>query len=252
MQRPELPRLLFVVGVIVAMTLAVGIVNGYLSSNPAGVGRTRSKEQRDRELAKVEAILDREDRETTVAVESFFRDLVRQEDERTKLLQERASSLLGTASVVLTIILAGLGVLSPQVLSLLKSRDKAVLFCLAYLVMLIIGTSLFWTWKGFTVRNDFVGPNPEALLREMGRDHADLDNFYVFGTLEGYVVYQVNYGANSSKANALAMATGNLFFGLLAFAIFYLILMTRINAVSGPLRDAEKGIDTYDSREKAG
>jgi lysylphosphatidylglycerol synthetase-like protein (DUF2156 family) len=218
---------------VIMATLALSVlamVGNYYLSRPMPSKPLVSTEKTHQDLERIETIINAKDDETAKAITLFFDALIQEEDERTSLLQHRASSLLGTVSVVVTIILAGLSILIKDALHRLEKSDSLILLCLGHLTMILFGASLFWTWSGFTVRGDFATHNPDDFIEVMNDDQAGLRTFQVLRSLENYEINQINAKVNSAKARAPRMATGNLFLGLLVFSLCCLFLLLRIDA----------------------
>lgn len=223
------PRLRRTAILVVASFTVLLMAANYFASRSSNSMVHKPSEARRREMKRIEGIVDQKDPQTVAEISFFFHELVQEEDDRTVLLQQRASSLLGTVSVVITVILASVSLLVKDVPGRLKGADYFILGCLVFLVMLVLGTSLFWIWNGFAVRSDFATHNLDDFVSVMGGKDADLRTFKTLLIIENLQIREINAKVNSSKAVALSMATGNLFGGLVILPFFCLFLLVRID-----------------------
>jgi hypothetical protein len=153
--------------------------------------------------------------------------LIKEEQDRTVLLQQRAASLLAAASLTVTIIIAMISLLLKDGAERLTRRDIDFLRLLGYAILLAFVAAFIWTWQGFTVRSDFATFNLDDLLTVLERPDANGHTLQVYVSLQGYQIYQINCQVNSTKGQALKMATANLFAGLFLFSVFSLYLLLR-------------------------
>jgi hypothetical protein len=221
----RLPRL---VALATALAAVLAIAGNYLWRTPESRVLSPSKDMRAL-MERIEAIMDAKDDETVKATSEFFGDLVQEEDQRTSLLQQRAANLLGTVSVVVSIILTGLSLLIKDAMSRLRALDTRVLLCSSFLMVVFFCSALFWTWRGFTVRFDFANPNLDDFVAIMEEGSAGLKTFHMLRSIEDLQIWRINAEVNFSKAHALRMATGNLFIGLFLFTLSCLYLLIQID-----------------------
>jgi hypothetical protein len=201
----------------------------------------------DKRLGRIASILSTladEDPAAVSSVEAIVSKIADDENERNALLQQRASSLLAAATLVVTIILATMGLMLKDAKDYLRGNDVRVSSYLLYGILLLFGASLYWTWVGFGTR-PFVSFNMENLFDNIGKPGADLQTAQVVAIQQSYQMVIINSRLNTEKSAALRWATTNLFVGLLFFAIFCLFLLLQMNnSVPG------KG-ETYGRSEEA-
>jgi len=220
---------------VVAVTLGVPFLNYGLGAPVATTGSLLHVPDQSmrRQWERLEKILDAlrdKDPNDPKAVEAFAQflgSLVKEEEERTVLLQGRASTLLAAASFAIAIVVAMISLLLKEGGEFLTRPDINVLRLLGYAILLVFAAAFLWTWQGFTVRSDFATFNLDNLMELMESKDANVHTLQVVVSLQSYQVYQVNYEVNSAKGQALKMATANLFAGLFLFSAFSLYLMIR-------------------------
>jgi len=176
-------------------------------------------------IEKVVGALADKDPAAVISVVTLFGDEVKEENERTVLLQQRASSLLSGSIVAVSIILASVGIMLKDLRGITKGRSIAF-FVLP--IVLVLGASLYWTWDGFGAL-PFATFNTDNLLENVSKPGADLVTTQIVAVQQRYQVVKTNGSLNNEKAEALRWATANLFLGLFMFSAFCLSLLTLMN-----------------------
>jgi len=185
-------------------------------------------ERLDHIAAMVNSLAANNDPAAVTSIKELLSEVADEENERTFLLQQRASSLLASATLVVTIILASIGLMLKDAQAYLKGCAVRTFSHMLYGILLIFGASLYWTWKGFGTRS-FVSFDMEGLLTNMGQSGADFYTAQIVAIQQTFQMVIVNSSLNTEKGAALRWATGNLFLGLLFFAVSCLFLLIQIN-----------------------
>ena len=188
------------------------------------------------DIEKVLGALADNDPAAVASVVSLFGDAVREEDERTVLLQQRASSLLSGSIVAISIILGSVGIILRDLRGIPRGRTLAF-FVLS--VVLMLGASLYWIWDGFGAL-PFVAFNTDNLLENASKPGSDLVTTQIVAVQQRYQILETSLSLNSQKAEALRWATANLFVGLFMFSGFCLSLLALMNE---PISNKEGGTD---------
>jgi regulatory protein YycH of two-component signal transduction system YycFG len=94
--------------------------------------------------------------------------------------------------------------------------------------MLIFVLSMYWSYKGFVVRNDFASYNIDDLFNIMKDKESNLTVFKISNILENYQIYVINTKVNFAKAASLALAARLFIVGIITFAISSLCVLIGI------------------------
>jgi hypothetical protein len=176
----------------------------------------------------IEDILLQKDSNTTNAINSLLINLVEQENEVTSLLEQKASTQMSSISIVVTIVLATLGFLLRGFPENISKKKKNVFLSFYVAIMLIFVLSMYWSYKGFVVRNDFASYNIDDLFNIMKDKESNLTVFKISNILENYQIYVINTKVNFAKAASLALAARLFIVGIITFAISSLCVLIGI------------------------
>ena len=239
------PRLHFAIASLLAATVGVGL----LCFQGAPIAKLDAEHNRQKAMipqrlkdieSTLNALADR-DPAAVASVADVFAKVMDDENNRTALLQQRASNLLAAAALAVSIILTSISLMLRDARKYLDAKDVAILPYLLCLTLLFFGIALYWTWQGFTVL-PFEGLYVDSLLNNMKQAEADLQTARVAVMRQEYKIIGVNTYLNTVKSLELRWATADFFLGLAVFSAICLLMLIRANRpVEGGTSDAEKG-----------
>ena len=182
-----------------------------------------------KEWNKIETLLDKKNDKVRYSINSLLSKLADQEDEVTKLLEHKAATQMGTISIVVAIVLATLRFFLKEVPSSFSINQRNLFLFLNALIVGVFIFSMYWSYQGFAVREDFASYNIENLFDIMNDKESTNHTFLVSDALEHYQIYKINRTVNDFKADALLLAARSFTVGIIGFAMISLgiILLTK-------------------------
>lgn len=167
-------------------------------------------ESERKKWAEIENILLKKDAKTVSEIDKLLSEQAKEENNVTSLLEQKASTQMGSISIVITIILA---VFSFYTKDLSKYLFKKGSICLSFLfiisiVFLILAffCSIYFSYQGFKIREEFASYNIDDLFNMMKDKSDNLVTFQISDILENYQICGINSAVNEEKANALNWA----------------------------------------------
>lgn len=189
-----------------------------------------TKEVREK-WSRIEDILLEKKPETVREINSLLSELVKQENDTTVLLEQKASTQMGCISIVVAIVLAMLGFFVKGPPKFLSKRQRGLFLFFNVAIIVIFILSMYWSYQGFTVRENFASYNIDDLFEIMKDKDSNMRTFLISNILENEQIYAVNSKVNELKANALILALRFFIAGIIAFAIISLMLVFMSNGV---------------------
>jgi hypothetical protein len=169
-------------------------------------------------------MLIQKDAKTVKSIDTLLSDLVKQENDITMLLEQKASTQMGCISILIAIILASLNFF-------IKGKNKfsfkwtILIFFIIFCILSVFIISMYFSYQGFAIKENFASYNVDDLFNIMKDEKSDLNSFWTSNILENYQIYLLNSKANEYKAQYLLLAARYFIGGVIAFTIFVLIMM---------------------------
>lgn len=182
----------------------------------------------EQEFKKIESTLQNAPSETISGFNSLLSDLVAKEDGVTALLEQKASTQMGAMSIIITIILAIIGLLTKNALMSFSRNGKKKIFCVFCLTVTIFLFSIYTTHFSYVVRNDFASYNLDDMLDTL-KDSKSFISFQISNILANYQIYVINSQVNERKANWLAASIWSFMIGLFIFSCLCLTIVASKN-----------------------
>jgi hypothetical protein len=177
-----------------------------------------------RKWNEIEEMLIQKDAKTVKSIDTLLSDLVKQENDITMLLEQKASTQMGCISILISIILASLNFF-------IKGKNKfsfkwtILIFFIIFCILSVFIISMYFSYQGFAIKENFASYNVDDLFNIMKDEKSDLNSFWTSNILENYQIYLLNSKANEYKAQYLLLAARYFIGGVIAFTIFVLIMM---------------------------
>jgi hypothetical protein len=155
----------------------------------------------------------------------LLQDLVKQENDVTSALDQKASTQMGCISIVVAIILAALGFFIKDAGEVLSKTQRNVFLILSSLIIVIFVFSIYCSYSGFAIRDDFASYNIADFFKIMADKDSDLKTLQISNILENYQIYTTNIVLNQNKAGSLLLAARFFTAGVISFAMISLWMM---------------------------
>jgi len=185
----------------------------------------------EQEFKKIETILQGTPQETIAGFNSLLSDLVAKEDAVTSLLEQKASTQMGTMSIIVTIILAILGLLTKDALMPFSKNGKKKIFYAFCITVMIFLFSIYATHFSYMIRNDFASYNLDDMINTLKDSKGSFISFQISNILANYQIYRINDWVNECKANWLAASIWSFMTGIFIFSCICLIIIAFKNNV---------------------
>lgn len=189
------------------------------------------------EFKNIESTLQGAPPETINGFNNLLLDLVAKEDAVTSLLEQKASTQMGAMSIIITIILAIMGLLTKDVLVSFSKNGKRRLFYVVCLTIIILLFSIYATHFSHVVRNDFASYNLDDMLDSL-KDSKSFISFQTSNILANYQIYKINSQVNEFKANWLAASIWSFMIGLFIFSCVCLVITASKNNLFKPKKES--------------
>ena len=173
------------------------------------------------------------DTKTVNAIDTLMHNLVTQENETTVLLEQKASTQMGCISIVVAIILAALGLFLKDLPSFISSKTRGLLIFITSVIVIIFLSSMYWSYKGFVIRDNYATYNVDDLFKIMQEEESSYHTYQVSNILENYQIYTVNDKVNDKKAIALLFAARTFIVGIIVFCFVALGIILLTNKTQG-------------------
>lgn len=191
----------------------------------------------EEEFKNIESALQSAPSETISGFNNLLSDLVAKEDGVTSLLEQKASTQMGAMSIIITIILAIMGLLTKDALVSFSKNGKKRLFYAVCLTIIIFLFSIYATHFSYVVRNDFASYNLDDMLDTL-KDSKSFISFQTSNILANYQIYKINSQVNEFKANWLAASIWSFMVGLFIFSCICLVITASKNNLFRPKKES--------------
>jgi hypothetical protein len=182
---------------------------------------TKNMEQ---EFKNIESTLQGAPLETISGFNGLLSDLVAKEDGVTSLLEQKASTQMGTMSIIITIILAIIGLLTKDSVTSFSKNEKKRIFYAFCLTIAIFLFSIYATHFSYVIRSDFASYNLDDTLDTL-KESKSFIPFQISNILANYQIYKINSQVNECKANWLAASIWSFMIGLFIFSCICLVIV---------------------------
>lgn len=158
----------------------------------------------------IENILLKKDAKTVSEIDKLISEQAKEKNNVTSLLEQKASTQMGSISIVITIILAVFSFFIKDLsIHFFKKGNVCLSFLFSISIVFLISAffcSIYFSYQGFKIREEFAAYNIDDLFDIM-RDKSDnLVTFQISDILENYQICGINSNVNETKANALNWA----------------------------------------------
>lgn len=206
--------------ILYAYCLSLGTFTSY--SNLAT--QTPTPELR-KEWTSIENILDQKKNDVIISTDLLLKNLAKQEDDITTYLDQKASTQMGNISIVVAIILAALGFFIKDAGHYLSGKQRSIFLILCALIIVTFIFSIYCSYKGFVIRDNFATYNITDFFKIMGDKNSDIKTLQISNILENYQIYTTNIVLNQNKAGALFLSAKFFTVGVIGFALVSLWAM---------------------------
>ena len=201
---------------------------------------TPSESER-KKWAEIENILLKKDAKTVSEIDKLLSEQAKEENNVTSLLEQKASTQMGTVSIIITIILAVSSFYTKDLSKYLLEKGS---ICISFIfitsiVFLLISffCTIYFDYQGFKIREEFAAYNIDDLF-DMMRDKSDkLATFQISDILENYQICGINSDVNEAKANALNWAAKFFIFCIIWSFETLLIIVCIVSSHSIPRKE---------------
>jgi hypothetical protein len=181
----------------------------------------------------IENILLKKDAKTICEVDKLLSELAKEENNVTALLEQKASTQMGCISIVVAILLAAFSFYIKDLPKYLPKKRNALIFpafttSIVFLSIIFL-CSIFFSYQGFKIREDFASYNIDDLFNIMKDKDSDLVSFQVSNILENYQICAINSFVNEKKADNLTLAARFFICGIMGIFMLSLITACIIN-----------------------
>jgi len=182
-----------------------------------------SKELQDR-WSSIEKMLYKKDIKSIESIHKLLLTLVDQENSITALIEQKASTQMGSISIVVAILLASSGFFLNEAKRFQK-RTRTFFLVIYSLMCIVFVASIYSSYRGFVAKDNFASYNVDDLFNDMVPDKYDSKNFMVYNILENYQILKVNSDANETRANELILAARLSTIGLIIFSMASVLMI---------------------------
>ncbi len=190
----------------------------------------------EEEFKKIESTIQGAPPETISGFNNLLSDLVAKEDSVTLLLEQKASTQMGAMSIIITIILAIMGLLTKDARMTFSKIGKKRLFYAFCLTIIIFLFSIYATHFSYAIRNDFASYNLDDMLDSL-KNSKSFISFQTSNILANYQIYKINSQVNECKANWLAASIWSFMIGLFIFSCLCLVITASKNNLFRPKKE---------------
>lgn len=177
----------------------------------------------------IENSLDQANPKVVETIDQLLTDLVKQENETTLLLEQKAATQMGSISIVVAILLAVFSFFIQESRTVLSLKLRNIFLILNTLIVGIFIMSMYWSYQGFAVRDSFATYNVDDLFKNFNEEKFGLKDVMISSVLENYQVLEINSQVNEVKAAAIALAARFFIIGLIGFTVVSLVVLFMIN-----------------------
>jgi hypothetical protein len=212
-----------------------------LNSNVTKPRINTPSESERKKWEEIENILLEKDSKTVSEIDKLLSEQVKEENNVTSLLEQKASTQIGTISIIITIILAVSSFYTKDLSKYLLKKGSICISVIFIISMFFLLTSFFCTiyfdYQGFKIREEFAAYNINDLFDIM-RDKSDkLATFQISNILENYQICGINSDVNEAKAIALNWAAKFFIFCIIWSFETLLIIVCIVSSNSIPRKE---------------